>query len=70
MVGFGPPPMGLITISNRKGHTLEQPSARRGSWLYFSFRHVHFATSTGALLGREHVHYSLHNKITKLIRQN
>jgi len=47
---------GLISVSNRKGQILETSRSRQGSWLYFSFRHVHFPTPTSALLGREHVH--------------
>ena len=61
---------GLISITNRRGHTLESSRSRRGTWLYFSYQHVHFSTSTSALLGREVVHSSAHNKtnMTKLTR--
>jgi len=63
---------GLISITNRRGHTLETSRSRRGSWLYFSYQHVHFSTSTSALLGREHGRWSAHNKTnkTKLKGQN
>ncbi len=56
---------GLISVSNWKGQILESPKSRKGSWLYFSYRHVHFQTPTSALLGSEHVHWSAHNKTNK-----
>jgi hypothetical protein len=56
---------GLISVSNRKGKVFENSIERKGSWLYFSFRHVHFPTQRSALLGREEVHWSAHNKTNK-----
>ncbi len=56
---------GLITITNRMGLTLETSKSRRGSWLYFSYQHMHFSTQRSALIGREEVHSSAHNKTNK-----
>jgi hypothetical protein len=55
---------GLITITGRKGNLLN-PRSRKGSWLYFNFKHVHFSTQRSALSGREEVHWSAHNKTNK-----
>lgn len=55
---------GIITITGRKGNLLN-PRSRKGSWLYFSYKHVHFSTQRSALLCREHVHWNAHNKTNK-----
>jgi len=55
---------GLIIITGRKGNSLNSRS-RKGSWLYFSYQHVHFPTQRSALLGGEHVHSSAYNKTNK-----
>jgi hypothetical protein len=56
---------GLIAITGNKGQSLECSRSRRGSWLYFSYRHVHFPTQRSALSGCEEVHSSAHNKTKK-----
>jgi len=55
----------LIAITGSKGQILECSRSRRGAWLYFSYQHVHFSTQRSALLGREEVHQSAHNKTNK-----
>ena len=55
---------GIITITGRKGNLLN-PRSRKGSWLYFSYQHVHFGAQRSALLDREPVHWSAHNKTNK-----
>jgi hypothetical protein len=56
---------GIITITDSKGQSLECSRSRRGSWLYFSYKHVHFSTQRSAFLGREDVHHSAYNKTNK-----
>jgi hypothetical protein len=56
---------GLIVITGSKGQSLKSPRSRKGSWLYFSYQHVHFPTQRSALFGREEVHWSAHNKTNK-----